>query len=216
MAIVDRAKSILSKLKNKSKRTGNSLQLHIQLICQEEFLRRLSISKYKDDFVLKGGLFIYFVTEFDSRATIDMDFLLRNQSNNIEHIREMVEDITNIETGNEFIEFVITKTESISVEKKYPGISIQMIGTVGNTKTPINIDFGIGDIIIPKSEKRLIKTQLEDFEQVEINTYSLESTVAEKFDAILQRFELTSRMKDFYDIWYLASTFEFDGDTLLK
>lgn len=211
---MDRAKSILSKLKNKSKKTGNSLQLHIQLICQEEFLRRLSISKYKDDFVLKGGLFIYFVTEFDSRATIDMDFLLRNQPNNIEHIREMVEDITNIETGNEFIEFVITKTELISLEKKYPGISIQMIGTVGNTKTPINIDFGIGDIIIPKSEKRLIKTQLEDFEQVEINTYSLESTVAEKFDAILQRFELTSRMKDFYDIWYLASTFEFDGDTL--
>ena len=64
---MDRAKSILSKLKNKSKHTGNSMQLHIQLLCQEEFLRRLSKSRYKDDFVLKGGLFIYLVTEFDSR-----------------------------------------------------------------------------------------------------------------------------------------------------
>lgn len=69
---MDKAKSILSKLKNKSKQTGNSLQLHIQLFCQEEFLRRLSISKYKEDFVLKGGLFIYLVTEFDSRPTIDI------------------------------------------------------------------------------------------------------------------------------------------------
>ena len=211
---MDKAKSILSKLKNKSKQTGNSLQLHIQLFCQEEFLRRLSISKYKEDFVLKGGLFIYLVTEFDSRPTIDMDFLLRNQSNSMNHILDMVEEILSVETDNGFIKFEILKIEPISVEKKYSGISIHMIGKVGNTKTPINIDFGVGDIIVPNSEIRLIKTQLEDFEQVKINTYSLESTIAEKFDAILQRFELTSRMKDFYDIWYLASCFEFDGDTL--
>lgn len=154
------------------------MQLHIQLLCQEEFLRRLSISRYKDDFVLKGGLFIYLVTEFESRPTIDMDFLLRNQSNSNDHIRDMIEEIIDIETGNEFIEFEILKTETISVEKKYPGISIHMIGKVGNTKTPINIDFGVGDIIVPKSEIRSIKTQLEDFEKVEINTYSLESTIA--------------------------------------
>jgi len=76
------------------------------------------------------------------------------------------------------------------------------------------VDIGVGDIIIPRAEERTIQTQLPDFEKPVIMTYSLESTIAEKFDAILQRFELTGRMKDFYDIYYLARTFDFDGARL--
>lgn len=73
------------------------------------------------------------------------------------------------------------------------------------------MDIGVGDIIVPKAEKRKIPVQLDEFEQPEISTYSLESTIAEKFDAILQRLEMTSRMKDFYDIYYLSNMFDFDG-----
>ena len=73
------------------------------------------------------------------------------------------------------------------------------------------MDVGVGDIIIPKAVERTVKTQLDGFTTPEILTYSLESTIAEKFDAILQRFELTGRMKDFYDIYYLSRTFDFDG-----
>lgn len=73
------------------------------------------------------------------------------------------------------------------------------------------MDIGVGDIIVPKAEKRKIPVQLDEFEQPEISTYSLESTIAEKFDAILQRLEMTSRMKDFYDIYYLSNRFDFDG-----
>jgi predicted nucleotidyltransferase component of viral defense system len=72
----------------------------------------------------------------------------------------------------------------------------------------------VGDVIIPGSEKRKIPRLLEDFTEPEINTYSLESTIAEKLDAIIQRLELTSRMKDFYDIYYLSHTFDFDGRRL--
>ena len=79
---------------------------------------------------------------------------------------------------------------------------------------PFNIDIGVGDIIVPHAEERTINTQLPDFESPIIKTYSLESTIAEKFDAILQRFELTGRMKDFYDIYYLSRTFDFDGTKL--
>lgn len=74
-----------------------------------------------------------------------------------------------------------------------------------------NVDIGVGDIIFPKVEKRTIATQLTTFEPPVINTYSLESTIAEKLDAIIERLELTSRMKDFYDIYYLSKTFDFDG-----
>ena len=72
----------------------------------------------------------------------------------------------------------------------------------------------MGDIIVPHAEERTINTQLPDFEAPVIKTYSLESTIAEKFDAILQRFELTSRMKDFYDIYFLSRTFDFEGTKL--
>jgi predicted nucleotidyltransferase component of viral defense system len=88
---------------------------------------------------------------------------------------------------------------------------MQIIGKIKNVRVPFNVDIGVGDIIIPKSEARKIITQLPDFEAPEIETYSLESTIAEKFDAILQRYELTGRMKDFYDICYLARAFDFEG-----
>ena len=106
--------------------------------------------------------------------------------------------------------------EEISPQKKYHGISAQIIGQIKNVRVPFNVDIGVGDVIVPKAEQRTIQTQLPDFEAPVINTYSLESTIAEKFDAILQRFELTSRMKDFYDIYYLARTFDFDGARLQK
>jgi predicted nucleotidyltransferase component of viral defense system len=76
------------------------------------------------------------------------------------------------------------------------------------------VDIGIGDVVLPKPEKRIIQSQLEGYEAPGIYTYSLESTIAEKLDAILQRFELTGRMKDFYDIYYLALTFDFEGEKL--
>ena len=104
--------------------------------------------------------------------------------------------------------------EEISPQRKYHGISTQIIAQIKNVRVPFNVDIGVGDIIVPRAEERTINTQLPDFEAPVIKTYSLESTIAEKFDAILQRFELTGRMKDFYDIYYLSRTFDFDGAKL--
>lgn len=211
---MDRGASVLAKLKAKSKQTGKSLQMHLQLFCQEEFLRKLALSKYADNFVLKGGLFIYTLTNFESRATVDVDFLMRQLPNSVEEMEKVITEILAVDTGNDFIEFIAGAFESISPQRKYTGVSCQIIGKIKNTKTPFSVDLGIGDIIVPKAEKRKIPVQLEDFIQPEINTYSLESTIAEKFDAILQRLEMTSRMKDFYDIYYLSKMFDFDGRKL--
>lgn len=211
---MDRGASVLAKLKAKSKQTGNSLQMHLQLFCQEEFLRRLALSKYADNLVLKGGLFIYTLTNFESRATVDVDFLLRQLPNNVEEMQKIITEILAVDTGNDFIEFTAGAFESISPQRKYTGVSCQIIGKIKNTNTPFSVDLGVGDIIVPKAEKRKIPVQLENFTQPEISTYSLESTIAEKFDAILQRLEMTSRMKDFYDIYYLSKMFDFDGRKL--
>lgn len=214
--MADIAASVLTRLKNKAKETGRSYQLCLQLFCQEEFLRRLEKSKYAENFVLKGGLFIYSLTEFDSRVTVDVDFLLRQMPNTPEQLRAVLEEIITAPTENEFVTFEITDVAPIAVTKKYAGIGASLVAHIKNTRTPFSIDFGVGDVIVPKQEKRKIPTQLDDFTSPTVNTYSLETTIAEKLDAILDLMEFSSRMKDYYDIYYLANKFDFDGGTLTK
>ncbi len=212
--MADKAASLLAKLRNKAKASGISYQQCLQLFMQEEFLRKLSKSGYDDFLVLKGGLFIYTLTNFESRATIDVDFLLRGYSNSIDNVKDLIYKIIDTPTGNDYIEMTAKGFEEISPQRKYHGISTRIIGQIKNVRVPFNVDMGVGDVIVPQAEQRTINTQLPDFEAPVIKTYSLESTIAEKFDAILQRFELTGRMKDFYDIYYLARTFDFDGAKL--
>ena len=214
--MADLAASVLARLKNKAKESGRSYQLCLQLFCQEEFLRRLEKSKYAENLVLKGGLFIYSLTDFDSRVTVDVDFLLRKIPNTPEQLEAVLEEIIATETGNDFVTFEIKDVAPIAIAKKYAGIGASMIARIKNTRTPFGIDFGIGDVIVPKQEKRKIPTQLADFDQPTVNTYSLETTVAEKLDAILSLMEFSSRMKDYYDIYYLAQKFDFDGATLTE
>ena len=181
MAVKNRAVSTLARLKNQAKTEGINYQMCLQLFFQEEFLRRLSHSKYKENLVLKGGMLIYTLTDFDSRPTRDMDFLVRSLSN----------DRNNIKT-----------------------VMGEFMGHINNVRVPFSVDVGIDDIIVPDAMVRRLSTRLDGFESSEIYTYSLESTISEKLDAILQRMETTSRMKDFFDIYYLSSVFDFTGKTL--
>jgi len=208
------AESVLARLKNESKKKGVSLQQMINLFCQEEFIRRLSNSKYKNNLILKGGFLLYSISGFTTRPTIDADYLLKNYSNEMDSIEALVNDIICLDNQNEFVEMEIRNLEVISESKEYHGIRINLIGIIGRTRTPFSIDFGVGDIIIPSPIERTLPVLLPDFEQPKILTYSLESTVAEKIDAIVALMEFTGRMKDFYDIYYLAITFEFEGRKL--
>lgn len=199
--MADIAASVLARLKNKAAESGRSYQLCLQLFCQEEFLRRLEKSRYAENLVLKGGLFLYSLTDFDSRVTVDVDFLLRQVT---------------VPTGNDFVTFEIKDVAPIAIAKKYSGIGASIVARIKNTRTPFSIDFGVGDVIVPKQEKRQIPTQLPEFESPTVNTYSVETTVAEKLDAILSLMEFSSRMKDYYDIYYISNKFDFDGGVLTE
>lgn len=212
--MVDKAASVLARLKNKAKAGGAGYQQRLQLFVQEEFLRRLAASAYRNNFVLKGGLFIYALTDFESRATTDVDFMLQGLLNDTGRIDAVIAEILKIPTGNEFISLTALPAEPIAANRKYRGLSAQIVGCIRNVRVPFCVDIGVGDIIVPSAMLRRFQTQLDGFEAPEIMTYSLESAVAEKLDAILQRFELTGRMKDFYDIYYLSQTFDFDGSRL--
>ena len=212
--MADMAASVLARLKNKAAENGRSYQLCLQLFCQEEFLRRLEKSKYAENLVLKGGLFLYSLTDFDSHVTVDVDFLLRRMPNTPEQLNAILEEIIATETGNDFITFEIKDIAPIAVAKKYAVIGASLVARIKNAKTPFNIDVGVGDVIVPKQEKHKIPTQLSDFDAPTVNTYSVETTIAEKIDAILSLMEFSSRMKDYYDIYYIANKFNFDGKVL--
>ena len=212
--MADPGASVLARLRNKAQQTGRSNQLCMQLFCQEEFLRRLEASDYAGNFVLKGGLFLYTLTEYDSRVTLDVDFLLQRIPNTPEKLLEILSQIITADTGNDFITFEIRNIQPISLHKQYPGIHADLIAHIKNTRTPFGIDLGIGDVIVPGAQKRPILTQLDGFPPPVVQTYSIETTVAEKLDAILSLMDFSTRMKDYYDICYLAEHFDFSGSTL--
>jgi len=206
--------STLARLKQHSKIKGIQLQQVLNLFCQEEFLRRISKSDYREKLILKGGFLLYTISGFETRPTVDADYLLNNYFNKLEDVEKMIIDIIATSTSYDFIKLQIKELEIIGETKEYHGIRVNLIGTIGNTKTPFSIDLGIGDIIIPGAIEREIKVILDDYECPIVNTYSLESSISEKLDAIIFLMEATGRMKDFYDIYYLALNFNFEGSKL--
>lgn len=216
MAVKNRAASALARLRNQAKGEGIPFQMMLQLFVQEEFLRRLSASDYNDNFVLKGGMFIYILTEFKFRPTRDIDFLARNFHVSLEDIEKTMQEICDNDSQNDFIKLDVLRTEPITAAKKYPGVKTYFMGHIDNVRIPFSVDIGLDDVIVPGPVKRKVVTRLPDFEPPYVYTYSLESTIAEKFDAILQRMAGTSRMKDFYDIYYLSGVFDFSGQILRK
>ena len=137
--MADIAASVLARLKNKATESGRSYQLCLQLFCQEEFLRRLEKSKYAENLVLKGGLFLYSLTDFDSRVTVDVDFLLRRTPNTPEQLKSILEDIIAVPTGNDFVTFEIKEVTPIAAAKKYAGIGASIVTHIKNTRTPFSV-----------------------------------------------------------------------------
>ncbi|MDO5555024.1 MAG: nucleotidyl transferase AbiEii/AbiGii toxin family protein [Planctomycetia bacterium] len=211
----DKGASLLAKLKYKATKSKMNFQQSLLLLFEEEFLRRLSLSEYANHFILKGGLLIFLLTDFHSRPTADMDFLLRNLSGNSNEIKNMIENILAIPTEqSDVVKLGFSGLKDIVQDRQYGGVSVHLTGIIKNVRVSFNADIGIGDIVIPSPQKIVMPTQIQTLSTLEIAAYSIESVIAEKFDAILQRLELTSRMKDFYDIVCLAKTFNFYGSTL--
>ena len=137
MAIKNIAVSVLARLKNQSKEEGISFQMVLQLFAQEEFLRKLSFSEYVDNMVLKGGMFIYTLTEFDSRPTRDIDFLIKNLYGSLENVGQIMRNICNISTGNDFITLEVLGMETISIENKYPGVKTHFMDNIEYWNVPV-------------------------------------------------------------------------------
>ena len=121
--IKDMGASVLTRLKKQAKETGINYQTCLQLFAQEEFLRKLEMSGYAENLVLKGGMFLYTISNYEGRPTMDIDFMLRRMSNDVVGMKTIMEEICQTDTHNDFISMEVLGTRKITPEKKYPGTS---------------------------------------------------------------------------------------------
>ena len=208
------AASVKEKLINYSRK--NSLEVNSVLIqyIQERFLFRISKSIYSDNFILKGALLFLAHDISRLRPTKDIDLLGDSIPNKTDSLKAIFREIASIN----FEDGLIFDPGSVSAEEiveqdEYHGIRIKLAAKLGTVRQQIQIDIGFGDVIYPGSLAMDYPTLL-DFEAPHLKVYSLESAVAEKFEAIVSLGIVTSRMKDFYDIHFFASEKEFDLITL--
>lgn len=206
--------SIHQRLLNRAHETGRAFNELLQYYTIERFLYRLSISNYAEQFILKGALMLNAWGLNDMRPTRDID-LLGHTQNTIDHIVGVFQEVCRQETEPDGLMFDAkrVKGERIDDEAKYEGVRITMTAELGRTRIPIQIDIGFEDVITPGSTSFNYPTIL-DFPAPHLHGYPPETIIAEKFQAMTALGMANSRMKDFYDIWMLATNFEFDGKTL--
>jgi len=218
---VNVAASVKAKLNNLSKgvETGNKKltnELLLVLYCQERLLYRLSMSKYRDNFILKGGLFLYSQTGFKTRPTRDADFLVNRIQNDENKMLQVFKDICNVEVEDDGINFDVNSitVETLKEDADYHGIRIGITAYLEKSRTKVQIDMGFNDAVVPQPQEIEYPVLIEDMPRPSIRAYTLESAVAEKFEAMISLSVINSRLKDFFDVYTLLSSRNFDGRVL--
>ncbi len=208
--------SIHQRLLNKAKEENRPFNELAQYFAIERFLYRLSKSVHSDKFVLKGALMLRAWQSPEIRPTKDIDLLGRT-NNEEANILSQINDIisTEVEPDGLIFDSTSIKSEQITEDADYEGIRIRFISLLGKMKINIQIDIGFGDAVYPEPD--LIELPgILDLPAPKIYGYSRESSIAEKFNAMVELGELNSRMKDFYDIWLLSRQYKFDNTTLAE
>lgn len=208
--------SIRVKLLNIAKKSNRDYNALLNQFFQERFLYKLSLSPYQNNFILKGALLLMTYDIEKTRPTKDIDFLGKSIKNDVESLKDIIQEICSIKTddGIEFIKEKIS-AELIKEEAEYGGVRIHIPYQMHTIKGVIQIDVGFGDKIIKGPTKIEFPTLL-DMPAPLINVYSLETAIAEKFEAIVKLNFQTSRMKDFFDIDHISTYSEFDSSILME
>ncbi len=204
------AQSVFHRLKNKN---PSDLNQALKRYGNERFLYRLAQSDFKDRYILKGGALFQVWSGQMHRSTRDIDFL---GTGNPEETASIFKSLCHASDEDP----VIFDPNSVSVSpikvgQKYPGIRIKLNGFLGKAKIPLLFDVGFGDVITPKPQLSSFPVLLDHAPPI-LFTYPVETVIAEKLHAIVVLNMLNSRMKDFFDIWYASSHFDFEGDLLLE
>ena len=205
---------VKGRIKNIAKVNNADARILMRLYMMERFLERVSNSKYKDNFIIKGGMLVTAMVGVALRSTMDIDTSIKNHNLSAEDARRIVEEIKDIDLGDGVI-FEIKEVSNIMDEMEYPGIRFTMNAMMGKLVTPMKIDISTGDVITPRAVEYQYKLLLDD-RTISLWSSNLETILAEKLQTVLSRGLLNTRMRDFYDIKILLTIYEkeIDADIL--
>lgn len=214
--ITNYGKSVRTKLLNLMNQSGYQYMYLLARYFNERLLYRVSVSKYKENFLLKGGSLLYAMEGLDSRPTVDVDFMAVQINRDRDYLENVFKEVLSIECAEDGVTFDVDRlrTEPIAVEKKYPGTRFYINAKMDTIEYNMSIDIGFGDVVTPCPVTIEFPLLLQEIPAIQIKAYSIETVIAEKFHAMIDRDEKNSRMKDFFDCYQIFKTKEISSDTL--
>lgn len=212
--MIKNATAVKAKIKNKAGGDSDKSQIILRIYLMERLLERVSLSQYRDNFVLKGGLLVSSLVGVDMRSTMDVDTTVKSLPLNKRSAQKILEEIiaVKLEDG---VAFRITKVQDIMEGHEYEGIRFMIECTMDKLKQTIKVDISTGDEITPRAVAYKLPLIIED-RSISLWAYNLETLLAEKLETIMVRAEANTRMRDFYDIHVLLEqdVVTIDRDTM--
>ena len=209
--MITTARQLKDLIRNLSKKKSADAQILMRNYMMERFLERISLSEYKDKFILKGGMLVAAMVGLDARATMDLDATIKGANVSLTDVETIISNIiaTPIDDG---VSFCIKRISEIMEEADYPGVRVSMETKFDGVTTPLKIDISTGDVITPREIRYRFNLMLED-RTIEVWAYNLETVLAEKLETVISRNVMNTRMRDFYDIYILQKLY---GEQLNK
>lgn len=202
--MIKNATQLKAKIKNFAKDKNMDSRTVLQEYVLERFIDRISKSKYKNDFILKGGVLISSMVGVDLRSTLDIDTTIKGFEFTLDKLNEVLNEIIETDIGDMF-NFKILMNKKIMEETEYHGYRVTLEANFDTIFQKFKIDISTGDIITPNEVKYNIKQMLSD-DKIEILAYNIETILSEKIHSIIQKGEDNTRARDYYDIYILEKT----------
>ena len=209
--MITTARQLKDLIRNLSKKKSADAQILMRNYMMERFLERISLSEYKNQFILKGGMLVAAMVGLDARATMDLDATIKGANVSLTDVETIISNIIAIPI-DDGVSFCIKRISEIMEEADYPGVRVSMETKFDGVITPLKIDISTGDVITPKEIRYRFNLMLED-RTIEVWAYNLETVLAEKLETVISRNVMNTRMRDFYDIYILQKLY---GEQLKK
>ena len=207
-----KAMSLKGRIKNYAKSNNIAAQVVLQNYMFECLLARLSVSEYSEKFVVKGGMLIAAIVGLDTRSTMDLDTTLRNLPLTEEKISDAINTICEIDMKDDVV-FTVKSIEPIRKDDIYGGYCVRLDAVYDTIVTPLSIDVSTGDVITPDAVKYEFSGIFDEDIRISLWGYNIETVIAEKVETILRRGVFTTRPRDYYDVYILGTTQEYDKKT---
>lgn len=203
--MIKSARQLKDLIRNLSRQKAADAQILMRNYMMERFLERVSLSEFRDRFILKGGMLVAAMVGLDARSTMDMDATVNGATVGIEEVETMMNRIISVPLEDGVV-FRCKHISEIMDEAEYPGIRVAMEATFDGVITPLKIDISTGDAITPRQVRYRFKLMLEN-RSIEIWAYNLETVLAEKLETAVSRATTNTRMRDFYDLHILNQVY---------